>query len=137
MLETRPIWPAGAADWRATDGPRLAEARGGLEHDLALKEASGEPAGRGLSHLAFDTGAYARNFLDAMMALVLASWLGLGLGARRPQSLWLQGAQASASWLSGGLFQRQATPRAAKGSGQPRPMAAGAALAGQRASLSA
>ena len=80
MLETRPIWPAGAADWRATDGPRLAEARGGLEHDLALKEASGEPAGRGLSHLAFDTGAYARNFLDAMMALVLASWLGLGEG---------------------------------------------------------
>tara|TARA_B100000795_G_scaffold269441_1_gene258812 strand:+ start:2333 stop:2752 length:420 start_codon:yes stop_codon:yes gene_type:complete len=35
------------ADW-----PRLDEARGSLEHDLGLKEASGEP-GRGLSHLVF------------------------------------------------------------------------------------
>ena len=37
--------------------PRLAEARGRLEHDLALntKEASGEPAGRGLSHLVLHT----------------------------------------------------------------------------------
>ena len=36
---------------------RLAEARGSLEHDLALntKEASGEPAGRGLSHLVLHT----------------------------------------------------------------------------------
>eukprot|EP00964_Phaeocystis_antarctica_P105073 scaffold70154_cov40-Phaeocystis_antarctica.AAC.1 len=38
--------PAQAADW-----PRLAEARGSLRHDLALKEASGEPAGRSLCHL--------------------------------------------------------------------------------------
>ena len=36
---------AQAADW-----PRLAEARCSLRHDLALREASGEPAGRGLSH---------------------------------------------------------------------------------------
>ena len=39
--------------------PRLAEARASLEHDLALKAASGEPAGRGLSHLAFGTGRHA------------------------------------------------------------------------------
>ena len=38
---------AQAADW-----PRLAEARGSLEHDLSLKEASGEPAaGLSLRHL--------------------------------------------------------------------------------------
>jgi len=48
----RPVWPASAAP--AADWPRLAEAQGSLEHDLAPKEASGEPAGRGLSHLVFD-----------------------------------------------------------------------------------
>eukprot|EP00964_Phaeocystis_antarctica_P154653 scaffold123480_cov45-Phaeocystis_antarctica.AAC.3 len=32
-------------------GPRLAGAWGRLRHGLALREASGEPAGRGLSHL--------------------------------------------------------------------------------------
>ena len=42
-----PVWPASAA--RATDWPRLAAARGGLRHDLALTEASGEPAGRSLA----------------------------------------------------------------------------------------
>eukprot|EP00964_Phaeocystis_antarctica_P149228 scaffold116294_cov63-Phaeocystis_antarctica.AAC.5 len=31
-------------------------------------------------------------------------------------------AQASASWLSGGLFQRQSMPQAAPNSGQPRPI---------------
>eukprot|EP00964_Phaeocystis_antarctica_P042077 scaffold24096_cov64-Phaeocystis_antarctica.AAC.1 len=31
-------------------------------------------------------------------------------------------AQASASWLSEGCFQRQAMPQAAPGFGQPRPM---------------
>ena len=36
------------------DWPRLAEAWGSQRHDLALKEPSGEPAGRGLSHPAFD-----------------------------------------------------------------------------------
>ena len=49
--KTRPVWPANwdqAADWL-----RLAEARGGREHDLALKEASGEPAGRVVSQLIF------------------------------------------------------------------------------------
>jgi hypothetical protein len=38
---------------QAADCPRLAEARGSLEHDLALTEASRAPAGRGLSHLGF------------------------------------------------------------------------------------
>ena len=37
--------------------PRLAEARGSLEHDLPLREASGAPAGRGLSHVASHAGA--------------------------------------------------------------------------------
>ena len=38
---------------RAADWPRLAAARGSLSHDLALTEASGEPAGRSLRHPAF------------------------------------------------------------------------------------
>ena len=42
---------AQAADW-----PRLAEARGSLEHDLARRGASGEPAGRGLSHRVLHIG---------------------------------------------------------------------------------
>ena len=54
MWKTRPLWPASAA--QAADWPRLAEARGSLRHDLALKGASGEPAGRGLSPLVFHTG---------------------------------------------------------------------------------
>ena len=39
------------------DWLRLAEARGSLEHDLALTEASGEPTGRGVSCLVFLIGA--------------------------------------------------------------------------------
>ena len=54
MWKTRPIWPASAA--QAADWPRLAEAQGSLRHDLALKGASGEPAGRGLSRLVFHIG---------------------------------------------------------------------------------
>ena len=50
-VETRPVWLASAA--RAADGPGLAEARGSLRHALALKAASGEPAGRSLCHLGF------------------------------------------------------------------------------------
>ena len=41
--------PAQAADW-----PRLAGAPGRLRRALALRAASGAPAGRGLSRLAFD-----------------------------------------------------------------------------------
>ena len=37
--------------------PRLAEARGSLRHALPREEASGAPAGRGLSHLVLDPGA--------------------------------------------------------------------------------
>eukprot|EP00964_Phaeocystis_antarctica_P141874 scaffold107003_cov51-Phaeocystis_antarctica.AAC.2 len=57
MSKTTPVWPASAA--QATDWPRLADAWGGLERDLGLKEASGEPAGRSLSHLVFDIGSHA------------------------------------------------------------------------------
>ena len=50
---------AGGAGQRGPSGQRLrlAQARGSLEHDLALKEASGEPAGRGVSCLVFLIGA--------------------------------------------------------------------------------
>ena len=41
-------------------GRGQAEARGSLEHDLALEEASGEPASRGLSHLVFHIGRSCR-----------------------------------------------------------------------------
>ena len=54
MSKASPIWPASAA--QEADRPRLAEARGSLRHDLALKGASGEPAGRGLSRLVFHMG---------------------------------------------------------------------------------
>eukprot|EP00964_Phaeocystis_antarctica_P076895 scaffold47607_cov77-Phaeocystis_antarctica.AAC.2 len=54
-VKTRPIWPASAA--QAADWPRLAEAQGSLRHDLSLKGASGEPAGRGLSRLVFHIAA--------------------------------------------------------------------------------
>ena len=54
MWKTRPIWPASAA--QAADWPRLADVRGSLRHDLVLKGASGEPAGRGLSPLVFHIG---------------------------------------------------------------------------------
>ena len=47
--KSRPVWPASTA--QAADRPRLAGARGSLEHDLALK------AGRGLSRLASHAGA--------------------------------------------------------------------------------
>ena len=58
MWITRPILPASAA--QAADWPRLAEARGSLEHNLALKEAPGAPVGRGLSHLVFHIGRCCR-----------------------------------------------------------------------------
>ena len=58
MWKTRPILPASAA--QAADWPRLAEARGSLEHNLALKEAPGAPVGRGLSHLVFHIGRCCR-----------------------------------------------------------------------------
>ena len=47
----RPMADMNAA--QAAVWPRRAEARGSLDHDLALREASGEPAGRGLSHRGF------------------------------------------------------------------------------------
>ena len=56
MWKTRPTWPASAA--QAADWPRLADARGSLRHDLALKGASREPAGRGLSRLVFHLGDF-------------------------------------------------------------------------------
>ena len=50
--KARPPLPASAA--QAADWPRLAQAPGSLRRALALTEASGEPAGRGLSPLVFD-----------------------------------------------------------------------------------
>ena len=55
MRKTRPVWPVRAA--QAADWLSLAEAPGSLRPDLALREASEEPAGRSLSHLVFHTGA--------------------------------------------------------------------------------
>ena len=52
--EAWPVWPASAA--QVAEWPRLAEAHGSLGHDLAPREASGEPAGRRLCHLVFDIG---------------------------------------------------------------------------------
>ena len=53
--EQRPVWPASAA--QPADWPRLAEAPDSLRHDLALRGACGEPAGRRLSELVFHIGA--------------------------------------------------------------------------------
>ena len=59
MWKPRSAWPA----QRRPSGrlaERQAEARGSPRHDLALKEASGEPAGRGLSQRVSPTGAPTR-----------------------------------------------------------------------------
>ncbi len=53
VLDGAPVCEKQAADWMT-----LAEAWGSLRHDLALKEASGEPAGRRLSRLALDMAAH-------------------------------------------------------------------------------
>jgi hypothetical protein len=53
----KPCGKQGRYGAQAADWPRLAEAPGSLRHDLALKEASGEPASRGLSHLVLHIGA--------------------------------------------------------------------------------
>ena len=57
MSETRPVWPSSAA--LRADWPRLAGASGSLGHAPALREASGAPADRSLSHLVSDIGATA------------------------------------------------------------------------------
>lgn len=46
---------AQAADW-----PRLAEAPGSLRYDLALRGASGEPAGRSMCHPVFDIAGHVK-----------------------------------------------------------------------------
>ena len=46
---------AGQREALPADCPRLVGARGSLGHALALREASGEPAGRRLSHVGFHT----------------------------------------------------------------------------------
>eukprot|EP00964_Phaeocystis_antarctica_P069891 scaffold42518_cov63-Phaeocystis_antarctica.AAC.2 len=46
------MWPASSNAAQTADWPRLAGARASLEHDLALREGSGAPAGRRLSHIA-------------------------------------------------------------------------------------
>ena len=59
MSEARPEWPARAAQGQGTGSPRLAEAWGRLGYAPALREASGAPAGRSLSHPVSDLGATA------------------------------------------------------------------------------
>eukprot|EP00964_Phaeocystis_antarctica_P111680 scaffold75997_cov54-Phaeocystis_antarctica.AAC.1 len=54
LWKTRPLWPARAA--QAADWPRLAGAWRSLRLDPALREAYGDPAGRGLSHLVSHIG---------------------------------------------------------------------------------
>ena len=53
------MWPSSIHAAHAADWPRLAGAWGRPGHDLALKEAFGEPAGRSLCRLAFDIGGEA------------------------------------------------------------------------------
>eukprot|EP00964_Phaeocystis_antarctica_P034673 scaffold19751_cov63-Phaeocystis_antarctica.AAC.1 len=67
---------------QTADYSRLAEARGSLEHDLALKAASVEPAGRSLSDRVLDLGTYqwrARGCPPSGSGS--RTWLGLGLGS--------------------------------------------------------
>ena len=45
MSKARPVSPASINAAHAANWPRLAGARGSLRHGLALKQASGEPAG--------------------------------------------------------------------------------------------
>ena len=67
MSKARATWPAGAAGW-----PRLARAWG----SLALKAASGAPAGRGLSRPVLDTGsACGRWESDPGWARLTFDWL--------------------------------------------------------------
>eukprot|EP00964_Phaeocystis_antarctica_P138924 scaffold103610_cov39-Phaeocystis_antarctica.AAC.1 len=67
---------------QAADGPRLAEARGCLEHDLALEEASGVPPGRGLAALV-STEGHARQVKHRVEEIELKGpGPGSGLGVR-------------------------------------------------------
>ena len=67
--------------------------------------------------------------VELYILAVLGSWGVLGLGRgdgllEQPQPLAYvgnKGAQTSASWLSGGPFQRQIVPQAPPSFGQPRP----------------
>ena len=76
MSITRLAWPASMNAVQAADWPRLAEAWGSLRRDLALRGASGAPAGRGLSPLVLDIGEHVD---DVAGARVLE--LGSGTGA--------------------------------------------------------
>jgi hypothetical protein len=73
-----PIWPASAT--HAADWPRLADAWGSLGHDLVLKVASGEPAGRRLGQLVLDTGTGLLQQQLLVLCLEQRSW-HLGVGA--------------------------------------------------------
>ena len=78
-VNTGPIWPAraaGAADW-----PRLAGAWGSPRRDLALRGASGAPAGRGPCHLVFGMGDWPR-LAEALGSLRRGS--GAEKGLRSP-----------------------------------------------------
>ena len=151
MWDSRPTWPAQAVQAaRPADWPRLAAAWGSLEHDLALKGASGEPAGRGLSqrvsHMRLRLHLRREDVEIVRVARQhdLRPHLGreqrhereciLGSVARLRERLLPRLAhlgacvekkvaqpQSSASWHSGGSCQRQSMPQTARSFGQPRP----------------
>jgi predicted thioesterase len=63
----RPVPPQPA------DRPRLVKAPGSLRHALALREATGEPGGRSLRHLAFNTGGIGLALAHEVAALDAAT----------------------------------------------------------------
>ena len=60
--------PASSNAAQTADWPRLAGARGSLELGVALKEASGAPAGRSLSRLVLHMGKHSKNSLASSLS---------------------------------------------------------------------
>jgi hypothetical protein len=98
--KTVPIWPASAA--QAADWPRLAEVQGSLDHDLALKGASEEPAGRDLSQRVPLVGESFRWGCDAFGVAKQRQVLPSYHPSRRPSSGRRQGS-GSGSGGGGGV----------------------------------
>ena len=138
MWRTQPVWPASAA--QLADWPRPTEAPGSLRHDLAPREASGEPAGRGLSRLVFHTGAGRRRALARRHAVPGAGGLGRHAAAARQV--------AEAHWQERRVLSHRVEPNGARraayaragsnpGLADPRPQSVGAGSAPSASSPSA